>query len=230
MATPRQLAKIALFSGSMAATGNVIVQSFVLWSERTTTAVIDSTSPVADRRVPAPSFSPQQTLRFFLYGVAFTPISYRWHAFLNKRFPMGDLVAGSLKLGAAASTPSKTPLSRSTSAVLKRLAVDQTVFAPLATFAFVGGMGAMEGLSLSELAERFRVQYPAVLLAGYALWPAAQLVNFSLVPLAYRIPFSSVVSLVWHTYLSWTNTRTKSNDLPQGVAQLDAPGSIATTA
>ncbi|KAJ2899496.1 hypothetical protein GGI21_000935 [Coemansia aciculifera] len=221
MATLGQLAKIALFSGSMAATGNVIVQSFMLWSEQTTPAVVvDSNSSMVDRKAPAPSYDLVQTLRFFSYGVAFTPISYRWHAFLNARFPMADLVAGSLKQRAPAPSSSKALLSQNTSAVLKRLAVDQTVFAPVATLAFVGGMGAMEGLSRNELAERLRVQYPAVLLAGYMLWPAAQLINFSLVPLAYRIPFSSTVSLVWHTYLSWTNTRTKPNSvLSQQIAQ-----------
>ncbi|KAJ2745980.1 hypothetical protein GGI20_001744 [Coemansia sp. BCRC 34301] len=227
MANPRQLAKIALFSGSMAATGNVIVQSFMLWPERTAPVVANG-SLMVDRRPLAPRFDPLQTLRFFAYGVAFTPISYRWHAFLNVRFPVGDRAVASLKQGTLAPALSRMSLSPNTSAVLKRLAVDQTVFAPLATFAFVGGMGAMEGLGFNELTERFRAQYPAVLLAGYALWPAAQLVNFSLVPLAYRIPFSSVVSLVWHTYLSWTSTRTKPNDLSCGVAQPDALGSIAT--
>ncbi|KAJ2044695.1 hypothetical protein GGI01_002634 [Coemansia sp. RSA 376] len=220
MATPRQLAKIALFNGSMVATGNVIAQSFMLWSERAAPAAADS-SPAVGRRESALSYDPLQTLRFFAYGVAFTPISYRWHAFLNARFPTGDIVAGSLKQ--SATTPSKvSSLSRSTSAVLKRLAVDQTVFAPFATFSFIGGMGAMEGLGPSELVERFRIQYLPLLIAGYALWPAAQVVNFSIVPLAYRIPFTSVVGLMWHTYLSWTSARMKTNIIPSEMGQAEA--------
>ncbi|KAJ2885877.1 hypothetical protein H4R27_001081 [Coemansia aciculifera] len=225
MATPRQLAKIALFNGSMVATGNIIAQVFMLWSERAAPAAADN-SPTVGRRESASSYDPLQTLRFFAYGVAFTPISYRWHAFLDARFPMGDIVAGSLKKSVTAS--SKMPLSRSACAVLKRLAVDQTIFAPFATFAFVGGMGAMEGLEPNELVERFRLQYLPVLIAGYALWPAAQIINFSIVPLAYRIPFAGVVGLMWHTYLSWSNARMKTNALPREIGHTDALGSMVT--
>ncbi|KAJ2784009.1 hypothetical protein GGI18_003465 [Coemansia linderi] len=223
MATSRQLAKIAFFSGSMVATGNVIAQSLTLWSERAF-PVADIDSTVVDHKVPASSYDPLQTLRFFAYGVAFSPVSYRWHAFLNARFPLGNIVAGSSKQIAA--PPSKMPLSHSTRAVLKRLVVDQTLFAPIATFSFVGGMGVMEGLGPVELAERFRIQYLAVLMAGYALWPAAQLINFSIVPLAYRVPFSSVVGLMWHTYLSWTSARIKAKGPPSEIEQADALGPV----
>ncbi|KAJ2821929.1 hypothetical protein FBU31_004748 [Coemansia sp. 'formosensis'] len=130
---------------------------------------------------------------------------------------MSDIVAGSLKQ--SSTLPSKMSLSGNTSAVLKRLAVDQTVFAPFATFSFVGAMGVMEGLGPSELVERFRMQYPEVLIAGYALWPAAQLLNFSIVPLAYRVPFSSIVGLMWHAYLSWSNARMQPKDLPRELGQ-----------
>ncbi|KAJ2737221.1 hypothetical protein IW152_000242 [Coemansia sp. BCRC 34962] len=205
----------------MVATGNVIAQSLRLWSEQAfPVAGIDST--VAGHKVPASSYDPLQTLRFFVYGVAFSPVSYRWHAFLNARFPVGDVIAGSPK--EIATAPSKAVLLHSARAVLKRLAVDQAVFAPIATLSFVGGMGMMEGLGPTELAERFRIQYPAVLMAGYALWPAAQLVNFSIVPLAYRVPFSSVVGLMWHTYLSWTSARLKTKSAPSKTEQADSLG------
>ncbi|KAJ2455360.1 hypothetical protein EV183_000896 [Coemansia sp. RSA 2336] len=59
------------------------------------------------------------------------------------------------------------PLSGKAAAVFKRISVDQIVFAPLASGAFVVGMGVLEGLDMEKLRERVRLQYPQVLLAGY---------------------------------------------------------------
>ncbi|KAJ1641604.1 hypothetical protein LPJ64_006436, partial [Coemansia asiatica] len=123
---------------------------------------------------------------------SFTQISYRWHAFLNKRFPI---------MSSSAATKPTDTMMLSTKAIqsmterfgmaLKRVAVDQTVFAPFATGLFVFGMGALEGLDTAGLAQRAKTQYMDILIAGYALWPAAQLINFSFVPLVYRVPFAS---------------------------------------
>ncbi|ORX73823.1 hypothetical protein DL89DRAFT_319532 [Linderina pennispora] len=157
MATRAQLLKLALFSGSVSASGNTIAQ-------------------------PSGSLS---------YGLAFAPVSYRWHALLNKRFPLEGATTAKAKA----------------TMVMKRMAIDQTLFAPLATGSFVVCMGLLEGLTPTELAERVKVQYPRVLVAGYVLWPAAQLINFSVIPLAYRVPFGSTVSLFWNTYLGWSNNK-----------------------
>ncbi|KAJ2339131.1 hypothetical protein GGF43_006712, partial [Coemansia sp. RSA 2618] len=146
------------------------------------------------------------TLRFFAYGVAFAPISFRWHAFLNSRFP---LVASAKAAASTPATKAVQPLSDKARAVLKRIAVDQTVFAPFASGAFVVGMGVLEGLGSDDLLERIRVQYPKVLLVGYLVWPAAQLINFSVVPLIYRVPFGSMVGLFWNTYLSYSSAQMK---------------------
>ncbi|KAJ2577878.1 hypothetical protein GGH19_000939 [Coemansia sp. RSA 1807] len=199
MVAAKRIAALALFSGSVSATGNIIAQYIDSWS-------------TAPRRVENkffvlfPGYEPAQTLRFFVYGVSFAPISFRWHAFLNSRFP---LVASAKAAASKSATASAQPLSDKARAVLKRIAVDQTVFAPFASGAFVVGMGLLEGLRSSDLVERIRVQYPRVLMVGYLVWPAAQLINFSIVPLMYRVQFGSVVGLFWNTYLSWSSAQMK---------------------
>ncbi|KAJ1936009.1 hypothetical protein FBU59_005196 [Linderina macrospora] len=185
MATKTQLAKLALFSGSVSASGNTIAQ--YLSQERTQT----DHSPTTKSWPLIANYSPVQTLRFFAYGLTFAPVSYRWHALLNKRFPLES--AGSAKAKAIV--------------VAKRMVIDQSLFAPFATGAFVVCMGFLEGLTPTELVERAKVQYPRILVAGYMLWPAAQLINFSVIPLAYRVPFGSTVSLFWNTYLGWSNNK-----------------------
>ncbi|KAJ2719354.1 hypothetical protein GGI07_005266 [Coemansia sp. Benny D115] len=273
MATGRLLAKLALFNGCVSATGNVIAQFLVARSNRSSAEhTADparpeskdgtaSADPRALFRLQAiPGYDPLQTLRFFVYGASFVPISFRWHSFLNARFPIASTststaaATSASKASKAAVTPTgagansggaiagQTAVEQSgrqkLAMVLKRVAVDQTVFAPFATGAFVFGMGLLEGLSPAELAERARTQYMDILLAGYALWPAAQLVNFSLVPLAYRVPFGSTVSLFWNTYLGWKNYQTNclqqqqpsSAPVPAPVPALSAPTPVVRQA
>ncbi|KAJ1718860.1 hypothetical protein LPJ53_006261 [Coemansia erecta] len=176
MATLGQAVKLAAFSGSVGAAGNIVAQYLVSRSERS-----DRDQGFIAR------YDPVQTARFFVYSASFTQISYRWHAFLNKKFPIGT-IASSAKVH---KTTTQVATQRFGMA-LKRVAVDQTVFAPFATGAFVFGMGILEGLDAPGLVERARVQYLGILVAGYALWPAAQLINFAYVPLLYRVPFGSV--------------------------------------
>ncbi|KAJ2004539.1 hypothetical protein GGI04_002572 [Coemansia thaxteri] len=224
MSTPRQLAKLALFSGSTAATGSIIAQYFASKTGRATSSGFDS-SQAHGINEPVSGFDRLQVLRFFAYGVAFAPITYRWHVFLNAKFPVNALASKPLAHGAA----SRLHLSDNARAVLKRTVVDQTVFAPLGTGAFVVGMGVLEGQRFSEISERLRVQYPTILLAGYVLWPAAQLINFSLVPLVYRVPFSNVVGLFWNTYLGWSSNRMKREQLLREATRLgSADPAIAT--
>ncbi|KAJ1835861.1 hypothetical protein LPJ63_000783 [Coemansia sp. RSA 2711] len=200
MATVKRIAGLALFSGSVSATGNVIAQYLDSWS-RTGDCAADKT-----HTVPFSGYDPAQTVRFFVYGAAFAPISFSWHAFLNRRFP---LMAAANAPAVASVARGSHLLSGKAKAVAKRIAVDQTVFAPFASGAFVAGMGILEGLDLDDLRERIRVQYPRVLLVGYLVWPAAQLINFSIVPLIYRVPFGSMVGLFWNTYLSWSSAQLK---------------------
>ncbi|KAJ1801180.1 hypothetical protein LPJ59_000504 [Coemansia sp. RSA 2399] len=208
--TTTLIVKLALFSGSVSATGNTIAQYFDLWSnssQRDRNKSRQAKLPdleLSTAKEDMTRYDPVQTLRFFVYGLMFTPIAYRWHAFLNTRFPLRS----QLTEVAALSKPAQSASSR-IGMVLKRVAVDQAIFAPFACGAFVVGMGVLEGQGPKDLLERIRLQYPKVLLAGYVLWPAAQLVNFSLVPLSYRVPFGSVVSLFWNTYLSWENAQAR---------------------
>ncbi|KAJ1734606.1 hypothetical protein LPJ61_000988 [Coemansia biformis] len=201
MTPARRLAALALFSGSVSATGDAIAQGLDAWAR--------------DGAAQRGDYDRTRTLRYFVYGAAFAPISVRWHAFLNARFPL------------QAPATAARPLRSTAAAVLKRIVADQAAFAPFACGAFVVGMGALEGLGLGELLERMRERYPRILLAGYCVWPAAQLVNFSVVPLAYRVPFGSTVGLFWNTYLSWTSARLERARRPAPQTQAHAPAQAA---
>ncbi|KAJ1965299.1 hypothetical protein GGI12_000859 [Dipsacomyces acuminosporus] len=222
MSSTARLARLALFNGSVAATGNILSQYLVSRSEKQEATA--EAMPKGGIRALIPSYDPMQTARFFLFGMSFAPISYRWHSFLNRRFPLGSLGAAAAQKPASAK--SVAPLSSKLGTVAKRVAVDQTMFAPFACGYFVTGMAFLEGLSPSDVLERAKTQYLGILVAGYALWPAAQIINFSIVPLAYRVQFGSVVSLFWNTYLGWNNNQTAVNAKNRGTPTAGEAGSL----
>lgn len=68
--------------------------------------------------------------------------------------------------------------------VLARVLVDQSVFAPTVSFAFLSYMSLMEGTSPREKLDQ---KYKKVLLKNWMVWPWVQIVNFKFVPLDYRV-------------------------------------------
>lgn len=68
--------------------------------------------------------------------------------------------------------------------VITRVLVDQSVFAPTVSFAFLSYMSLMEGTSPREKLDK---TYKKVLLKNWMVWPWVQIVNFKFVPLEHRV-------------------------------------------
>lgn len=79
-----------------------------------TTVATGAAGPVEVTSSPA-RFDPDRLARFVFYGFAFAPVQYKWFAFLSRTFPL---------------VPTLSP-AKSFVPVLKRVALDQTVLAPL---------------------------------------------------------------------------------------------------
>ncbi|XP_004520122.1 mpv17-like protein [Ceratitis capitata] len=93
---------------------------------------------------------------------------------------------------------SNPPMKRA----LKKMAIDQTAFAPAFIASLIGIFGLINGETTTVIKERFQNDYLSILSRNYMLWPAAQVINFSLVPLNYQVLYAQFVSLIWNTYLS----------------------------
>ena len=89
-----------------------------------------------------------------------------------------------------------------------RLAVDQLLFAPACILGFFWVYGLAEARIASPLggggahvyaaiATKLRVEYRAMLISNWQVWILPQLINFRLMPPALRLPFGSLVALVW---------------------------------
>lgn len=79
-------------------------------------------------------------------------------------------------------------------AVLSKMALDQTLMAPLMTAAFFGLMKVLEGRP-REAGPEVSAKLAPTLRANWAVWPAAHLVNFALVPAQQRILYINLISV-----------------------------------
>lgn len=143
--------------------------------------------PTDTRNPTLPStFDFSRLTRFMSYGFLIAPIQFRWLQFLQRTFPL---------TATSAAGPA-----------LKRVAVDQGVFAPVGLLAFFSYMTFAEGGGIKDLRGRLEKLYIPTIKANYLLWPAVQWLNFRVVPLQFQLPFVSTVGIVWGTYLSITNS------------------------
>jgi len=92
----------------------------------------------------------------------------------------------------------------SVSAVVKRVALDQFVCAPLVIPTFLTGLWIMEGKEMEEIWPSLQEQVPSTTVANWALWIPAQLINFRFVSGKYQVLFSNMVGFIWNVYLSYT--------------------------
>ncbi|CAK7213656.1 hypothetical protein SBRCBS47491_001879 [Sporothrix bragantina] len=168
-------------------------------------------SPLHDRDpelIPAskmlpPPFDFERLTRFMAYGFGMAPIQFKWFQFLSRTFPIVK--------GASAVGPT-----------LKRVAMDQLVFAPLGIAWFFTVMTVTEGGGRRAVQIKLRDMFVPTLKANFTVWPAVQLINFRLMPVPFQLPFVSTVGIAWTAYLSLTNA---AEDVHQAKMHVpDAPG------
>ncbi|SAL95051.1 hypothetical protein [Absidia glauca] len=130
-----------------------------------------------------------RTGRMMLFGGAVAgPTLSTWYRFLEHNVK--------------ASTPFK--------ALVKKVAIDQVLFAPVFIGVFFSTQGLFEGKSLDQIKEKLDHGYTTAVVNNYKLWPAVQFFNFYFVPLNHRLMVTNVVALGWNSYLSWINHQSSS--------------------
>lgn len=124
-----------------------------------------------------------RTGRMAAWAMMTTPLVCQWYTLLYSRFPHS---------------------------AFRRMAADQLLWAPPATLAMLGFIGAAEGAAtaggLGAVHENARARivsaYVPTLRANYMVWPAVQYVNFAIIPPKFQILFSNLIGLGWSFYLS----------------------------
>ncbi|PWA16820.1 hypothetical protein CCH79_00012771, partial [Gambusia affinis] len=86
--------------------------------------------------------------------------------------------------------------------VMKKLFLDQTTAAPLATSVFYTGVSFLEGKE--DILEDWREKFLNTYKTGLMFWPFMQFLNFALVPLYVRTTFTGCCAFVWATFLCFS--------------------------
>ncbi|KAM6971882.1 mpv17-like protein [Aplochiton taeniatus] len=105
--------------------------------------------------------------------------NFFWMRFLERRFP-----------------------GNSIGMVLRKLFLDQTTAAPLATTVFYTGVSFLEGKN--DILEVWREKFWNTYKTGLMFWPFMQFLNFALVPLYVRTAFTGCCAFVWATFLCFS--------------------------
>ncbi len=120
----------------------------------------------------------------FLGGALVGPTLHFWYGFLNRIVP-----------------------GVGTAAALKRLAIDQTVFATSFIPIFMTSAMLLEGNELSSIPPAVKREWFPALVANWGLWIPGNFVNFRFVAPRLQVLFANVVALGWNAYLSWASHR-----------------------
>lgn len=117
-------------------------------------------------------YNPQRAAAFVAWAALSTPLVHHWYLHLHR------------------STPLRATL------------LDQLLWAPPSTAAFLFWMGLGASGRVDEALGRVQSHLPVTLTANWALWFPFQLLNFRFIGPAYQILATNVVGLGWSGLLS----------------------------
>jgi len=122
----------------------------------------------------------QEVGRFLVYGgLCHAPLVYNWLRLAARLFPkatLGHLAA--------------------------KVAMDQTMFAPVGLTCFYVGLSTLEGKGREAVFAEWRDKFPNTWAISVFIWPILQTINFKFVPAPYRPIYVGVFSFFWTTGLS----------------------------
>lgn len=92
---------------------------------------------------------------------------------------------------------------------IKKMAIDQTCFAPPFTLSLAYLVPFVNGEKHENIVQGIRDGYFTIMKRSYMLWPLAQVINFSFIPIQYQVLYVQLIALIWNCYLSMVLNRRK---------------------
>lgn len=85
--------------------------------------------------------------------------------------------------------------------VLGKLAIDQLLFAPAFTSAYLYLQGMLRDVPIHVTSRKLEKELPAILCSNWLVWVPANLFGYACVPLELRVAWGSIVGVAWTTFL-----------------------------
>jgi len=116
-----------------------------------------------------------------------------------------------------------------TATIVKKVALDQFVFAPTFYLTFYSGMSLLEGHTVSYTAEHIKKKFLPTYLADLTFWPAAQAFNFKMVTPPNRVLYISTLCIPWNAFLSHLQHNDVQFSLPAFLKSSKSAPAITST-
>ncbi|XP_053685973.1 mpv17-like protein isoform X1 [Sabethes cyaneus] len=137
------------------------------------------------------TYNYRQCLNFALFGTFFVaPTLYGWVKISSQMWPTMNLKTG-----------------------ITKAIVEQFSYGPFAGTSFFFGMSLLEQKTIGEAVQEVKTKFPDTYKVGICVWPVIQTINFSLIPEHNRVPFVSICSLLWTTFLAYMKQRNMQDDI-----------------
>jgi len=122
----------------------------------------------------------KEVSRYLIYGgLCHAPLVYNWLKFAARMFPKNNMKH-----------------------LLAKVAMDQTLFAPVGLTCFYVGLTALEGKTREEVYQEWSEKFWNTWATSVFIWPALQTINFKFVPAPHRAIFVACCSFFWTTMLA----------------------------
>ncbi|KAK7868563.1 hypothetical protein R5R35_009460 [Gryllus longicercus] len=122
-----------------------------------------------------------QALRFCLFGTLFVaPTLHTWLKIANAMWP--DMTIKN---------------------AMKKACMEQFSYGPAACVCFFFGMSLLEGKSVEEAGHEVSTKFIPTYRVGFCVWPVLQTINFAFIPERNRVPFVSICSFLWSSFLAY---------------------------
>jgi len=121
-----------------------------------------------------------RTARMTVIGIGLMGVAGgKWYAIMDKKLPGTDVRT-----------------------IVKKVALDQFVFAPAFYLSFYFGMSLLEGHSIQHTYEHVKKKFLPTYAVDLIFWPVAQAVNFRSVSPPNRVLYISSLCIFWNAFLS----------------------------
>ncbi|XP_044270811.1 mpv17-like protein 2 [Tribolium madens] len=118
--------------------------------------------------------------RMFLVGLGMGPVHHYYYGFINKLWPLRDMVT-----------------------VSKKILADQIVMSPICIAQFFYTLGLLEQKPVKRINEEFLGKFGAVYTMDWCVWPPTQFINFYLIPCRYQVIYINFVTMIYNVFLSY---------------------------